>query len=287
MNRRTALQTSVAAAAALALGRAPTSRADEPGPDNAVVTRARRPEAPYRVWFQPRCFHRDMSLYRQMTIDASGWLDPRLCALAEKTGLRWVYGTNHPWASSPDYWIKECSVETRTDDGFTSAGVAIDEWIPPKNPQMEEWISGGLRSARKADPQLFLVVWVTDLREPLIELLEDEIVDLAIIQGYTHTPPRYGPDASLAWTTCLRRCDVAKEADVLERTIFCFGHITDEPNAKQERLSPDWLTERAREIKRRYPPMPGVAFFQPDSPDTPGLRRIVQHCDRLSGGLWG
>jgi hypothetical protein len=36
--------------------------------------RARQPNPPYRVWFQPRQFHRDMDLYAHMTLDASGWL---------------------------------------------------------------------------------------------------------------------------------------------------------------------------------------------------------------------
>jgi len=46
----------------------------------ADVPRAPRPTPPYRVWFQPRLFHRDMDLYRHMTIDASCWLDPQFCA---------------------------------------------------------------------------------------------------------------------------------------------------------------------------------------------------------------
>ena len=33
----------------------------------ADVPRAPRPTPPYRVWFQPRLFHRDMDLYRHMT----------------------------------------------------------------------------------------------------------------------------------------------------------------------------------------------------------------------------
>ena len=260
----------------------------EPGAE--AVRRARRPRPPYRVWFQPRCFHRDMSLYRHMTIDASGWLDPRLCELAGKTGLRWVYGTNHPTADSPKYWRDESSAAVlstpRDEPEFMAAGVAIDEWIPPARPELETFAAAGLRAARQADPDLFIAVWFTDMRPVLAELIQDGTVDLAIIEGYTHTPPRYGPEAWLAWPTCLRRCEAAKDAGVLDKTIFSFGHVTHERNAQGERLEARWLDDKAREVKDRYPAMPGVAFFQSDSPDDPELRELVRHCDRLSGELW-
>jgi len=255
-----------------------------------ALRRASRPTPPYRVWFQPRCYHRDMSLYRHMTVDASGWLDPMLCELTGKAGLRWVYGTNHPYAKGPWYWRRECSVSNRSTPKdkpeFLGAGVAIDEWVRPKRPELEAFVAEGLRAARKADPSIFICVWYTDLRPKLVELIHDGTVDLAIIEGYTHTPERYGSKAWLHWTTCLRRCEAAAKAKTLSKTIFCFGHITDEPNAKKEYLQMQWLDEKCREIKKRYPAMPGVAFYQSDSPDTPKLRTLVKHCDELSGELW-
>jgi hypothetical protein len=39
-------------------------------------------------------------------------------------------------------------------------------------------------------------------------------------------------------------------------------------------------------VKKRYPKMPGVAFVQDTSPDSPALRDLVRFCDRLSGELW-
>ncbi|WP_145359274.1 hypothetical protein [Alienimonas californiensis] len=280
MNRRNLLGLS---AGALAFAGAGTARA-------AAAPTAKRPQPPYRVWFQPRQFHRDMSLYRHMTIDASGWIDPALCELTGRSGLRWVYGTQNPYAESPEYWTTELAPPARTSshlgEQFVGPGVAIDEWVPPQRPGVEQYLTDGLRAAKEADPNLFLCVWYTDLRPPLIELIKDGTVDLAIVEGYTHTPERFGPGAYLAWTTCLRRCDAAAEANTLDKTIFSFGHITDEPHIHGQRLSPEQLTERAEEIKDRYPAMPGVAFYQSDSPDTPELRALVQHCDRLSGRLW-
>jgi hypothetical protein len=231
-----------------------------------------------------------MSLYRHMTIDASGWLDPLLCEQTGRTGLRWVYGTNHPDVDGPEYWQRECSTAVRSvpDDNprFVSAGVAIDEWVAPKRPEAEAFLADGLRAARQADPAIFICVWYTDLRPPLVELIEDGTVDLAIIEGYTHTPQRFGREAWLAWPTCLRRCEAVADVGTLEKTIFSFGHITDERSIRGEQLSKHWLNEKVAEIKDRYPTMPGIAFYQSDSPDTPALRDLVQHCDRLSGRLW-
>ncbi|NBV47347.1 MAG: hypothetical protein EBR86_17360 [Planctomycetia bacterium] len=231
-----------------------------------------------------------MSLYCHMTMDASGWLDPALCDLAGIAGLRWVYGTNHPDAENDSYWRQECSVETRAIPGrggsFLCPGVAIDEWVPPKRPGMEALVAQGLRAAKKADPSLFVCVWVTDLRPALVELIHDGAVDLAIIEGYTHTAERFGPEAWLAWSTCLRRCEEAAKADILDKTIFCFGHVTDERNARNELLDPRWLDEKIHEVKAAYPTTPGVAFFQSDAPDTPDLRELIGLCDRLSGKLW-
>jgi hypothetical protein len=225
-----------------------------------------------------------------MTIDASGWLDPRLCELAGKTGLRWVYGTQNPWADGPKYWIDECANKNlavpQDEPVFLQAGVAIDEWIPSENPEIEGWIADGLRAAKKARPDLFILVWFTDLKPTLAELLRDGTVDLGVIEGYTHTPERFGPGAWLAWTTCIRRCEDVRKAELLDKTIFCFGHITDEVSIRGERLDAKFIEEKAKEIKERYPAMPGVAFYQSDSPDTPELRQIVKVCDRVSGRLW-
>lgn len=131
----------------------------------AGVHRVPRPTPPYRVWFQPRMFHRDMDLYRHMTIDASGWLDPRICAAADVTGLRWVYGTNHPETPSADYWVSEAATETRSvprdAPEVVSAGIAIDEWVTPRQPEVEDSIATGLRTAKTVDPDLFVAVWYT------------------------------------------------------------------------------------------------------------------------------
>ena len=274
---------------ALAVGtRGRGARAELPAP----VVVARRPSAPYRVWFQPRLFDRDIDLYANMTVDASGWLDPRLAELAGKTGLNWVYGLNHPSADGPGYWRDACAREARTlppvrsASRFVGAGIAIDEWVAPKRDANERWLTDGLRMGRRTNPDIFISVWVTDPTPALVELAREGTVDLLIVEGYTHSAAGSPPELTIRWQDALRRCDVLAGAGLESKTIFCFGHITAQANRQGKHLSPQWLQERAAELKRRYPRMPGIAFFQSVSEDSPELRELVRACDRMSVKLW-
>lgn len=258
---------SCAASAAVAAGAPPTPQRDPLRP-------------PFRVWFQPRVFHRDVSLYRGMTIDASGWLDPQLAAAVGKAALRWVYGTNHPDAKGPEYWQRECELAKEWP------GIAIDEWVPSPVAEMEGWVAAGLTAGRKKHPATFIAVWVTDPTPTLARLVKRGVVDLAIIQGYTHAAPRYGEHATVHWPTALRRCKMAKDLGIEAKSIFAFGHITADKNAAGQTLDVDQLAERAAEIKKKFPRMPGIAFFEDNSDDSPRLRRIVQACDEISTNLW-
>lgn len=250
---------------------------------------ARSPQPPYRVWFQPRLWHRDTSLYAHMTVDASGWLDPELTERVGVTALDWAYGLNHPTAKGPDYWQHACSRAGRAHPRkaaapkFISAGLALDEWVPPAQPDNERWLAEGLRAGRKENPNVFIAIWGTEPTPALFELARDGTVDLFIIEGYTHSVE---PGQSMAWDGALRRCEKFAEAKVLEKTIFSFGHITAEKSHRGEHLKQKGLREHAEELKRRFPAMPGVAFFQPDCPDTPEQRELIRFCDRLSAELW-
>lgn len=249
--------------------------------------RAIRPEPPYRVWFQPRLFHRDIDLYRHMTIDASGWLDPRLAEAFGVTALNWVYGVNHPSAGGSQYWRDAASAGARSFPKETpkliAAGIAIDEWVPPAHPENTEWLTTGLRDARTRDPEVFIAVWSTDPTPPLFEIVRDGTVDLVIVEGYTHSVEA---GLSTSWDGGLRRMNAFADAGLIDRTIFSFGHITDRVSHRGEYLRSSWLREKAGEIKERFPSSPGIAFFQSTDEDTPDLRALVRDCDRLSSALW-
>lgn len=248
---------------------------------------ARRPEPPYRVWFQPTLFQRDIDLYKHMTIDASGWLDPRLSEATGKTTLDWVYGLQHPWAKSSDYWQNVCSKSERTKGKeFVSAGIAVDEWVPPKLKDNPQRLAEGLRAGRKANPDIFISIWITDPNPPLFSLVRDGTIDLVIVEGYTHVAPDTAATLTTSWEGGLRRCDAMKKAGLIDKTIFSFGHITPGAQRNGKPLTTTWLRERAEELKKRYPEMPGIAFFQRGDDDTPEFRKLIRFCDELSGELW-
>lgn len=222
-----------------------------------------------------------MSLYSGMTMDASGWLDPELAALTGRRALRWLYGTNHPDAGSPSYWLEACTSEKNR------SGIALDEWVPSKVPDMESWVAEGLRQGRRASPDLFIAIWVTDPTPVLASLVKDGTVDLVIAETYTHAAARFGPESTLHWDTALRRMDAAQSLGMGEKTLFCFGHITPDKDAKGRTLDLGQLTERAHQIKERYPKSPGIAFYQDDSPDdSKAFREVIRQCDALSTKLW-
>lgn len=285
MPRRIFLGGLVGAAALPALvGRAANETIDEV---DVKLIHARRPKPPYRVWFQPGLFHRDIDLYKHMTIDASGWIDPRLAEAAGKTTLDWVYGLQHPWAKSSDYWRNACSKAERTKGKqFVSAGIAVDEWVPPRLKNNPNWLAEGLRAGRQVDPEVFISVWITDPTPPLFALVRDDTIDLVIVEGYTHVAPDEPATLATSWEGGLRRCDAMKDVGLIDKTIFCFGHITSGAQRNGEPLTTTWLREKAETLKERYPEMPGVAFFQRGEDDTPEFRELIRFCDQLSGELW-
>ena len=166
---------------------------------------------------------------------------------------------------------------------FISAGLALDEWVPPAQPDNERWLAEGLRAGRKENPDVFSAIWSTEPTPALFELARDGTADLLIVEGYTHSVKA---SQSLSWDGALRRLEKFAEAKVLEKTIFSFGHITAEKNHRGEHLKLKWLREHAEELKRSFPAMPGIAFFQPNCPDTPEQRDLLRFCDHFSAELW-
>ena len=287
--RRNFLRTATAAtlSTALALPSLSATQSPQQGP-----VRARRPKPPYRVWFQPTLFVRDLDLFPHMTIDA-GWLDPRLAEAHGKTTLQWVYGLNHPYATGPDYWRDACSVQSRSypqksdNPTFVAAGISIDEWVPPRLPDNERWLAEGLRAGKRDNPDLFVAVWSTDPTPALIDLTREGTVDLVIVQAYTHAAAEAGPGLTISWDGGLRRCDALASAGLEAKTILSFGHVTARPSAGKTHFTEKALRAHAEDLKRRYPAMPGVAFYQHTrDEDTPEFRALVRACDRLSAELW-
>ncbi|MFM8469176.1 MAG: hypothetical protein ACKODH_04295 [Limisphaerales bacterium] len=130
---------------------------------------------------------------------------------------------------------------------------------------------------------MFTAIWSTEPTPALFDLARDGTADLRIVEGYTHSVKA---GQSMTWDGALRRLEKFAEAKVLEKTIFSFGHVTAQKSHRGEYLKQTRLREHAEELKRRFPALPGVAFFPPNCPDTPEQRDLIRFCDRLSAELW-
>ena len=141
--------------------------------------------------------------------------------------------------------------------------------------------ASGYRTARKKWPDSIMVGWVTQPDSTFIELLRDGTLDLAIIEGYSFIPDVGG----LTIEGICERCEVMKKADLLDRTIVCFGYVSAAKDKQGRRMTFDALEKQVRHVKKKYPEMPGVAFygFKDDSSET---LELIQAVDALSGELY-
>lgn len=258
-----------------------------PSPDVVV---ARRPSVPYRLWYAPKSLAENPATYSGLTIDTGGRAAPRLLESRGATSLDWVYGTQISWDAGPDYWVERASVGKRTKPAtaehpyaFVTAGISVDEWIGSR-PEVRRWIVDGLRTAKKANPELFVSVWATGVTAEIATLAREGVIDLIVLEAYNITERR---GLGVSWATALERCEAAKKAGLERKTILSLGHITDVPNWKGGEIwTEETLRARMRELKARYPRMPGIAFFTAAIRDPAAYDRIARACDRLSREYW-
>jgi hypothetical protein len=257
--------------------------ADEP--KTAQEKREPRLKSPIRAWFQPQYLDTKPELYANITIVTS--LDD--AALAEKVtkrgvlALKWCYGPNSEWSDGKsEYYSQQCAPFIKGSD-FRFAGVGIDEWNPSDKrfAKEKDLAASGYRAARKKWPDSIMVGWVTKPDSTFTELLRDGTLDLAIIEGYSFIPDVGG----LTIEGICERCDVMKKAGLLDRTIVCFGYVSAAKDKHGRRMTFEELEKQVRHVKKKYPEMPGVAFygFKDDSPET---LELIQRSDALSGELY-
>jgi hypothetical protein len=126
-----------------------------------------------------------------------------------------------------------------------------------------------------------MVAYVTMPDRTFTDLLKDNTLDLAIIEGYSFIPDVGG----LTMEGISRRCDVMKTAGLLDRTIVCLGYLSAAPDKQGRRMTFESLEQQVREIKRKYPEMPGITFygFKDDSPET---LELIRKADMLAAELF-
>jgi hypothetical protein len=274
------------ALAVVSLGSMLVVHAGEPAP---------RPHAPYIAWYQPRLIEQSPQLYRHLTLDAGGTILPATLAKQGALGLAWAYAINNPDAKDPSYWCNICSPEYRRWGGLGNSptavtspivrpGVALDEWVNPAYPQSEQWAMAGLRQGRKQWPNVFIAVWVTDLTDSLATLVREGTVDLLILECYTHAPASLGPGPfAQSLPGVYHRVGLVQTAGLLNKSIICLGHITDEADLQGQVLTPDSIKLLAADLRKRYPQCPGIAFYQAN--DRPAAAPLIQACDEIGATI--
>lgn len=295
LNRRhfLALAAGVGASAALPEVNKENTAAAQTAP--ALVKIPTRPQAPYRVWGGAEFFNRNTEIYSNMTLDGNGHLDPRIVALTGKLSLDAVEGTQTTNARGSYYWKNPCDRARRTRAAFktlppiASAGIAVMDWggpLPEKKPDNEKWMLEGLREGKKANPDCFVAAWVSQPNNAMFEAGRDGTVNLFLIQGFTHSTPELAQAKAVTWDNAMARCEAFKAAGLLPKTIFAFGEIDRDALLDGKKLSKEWLGEKMREVKKRYPEMPGVAFLQTSTTRSDGTIDLIRYWNALSVELW-
>lgn len=259
--------------------------------DVKMIIVPERPKPPYRVWYQPGTFRKHPEWYKNATMFACGSIDPLYAYSKGKTVLDWTYGINYP-KESTTYWQNACSIESRLKKyengiGFLQAGIALDEWTNARFKDAEIRACNSLRKGRELYPDVFILVWTPSVTERLAQLVKEGVVDLVILENYTFVPSRFGKGPyTISWQGAIKRCERAEKLGILDKTISCIGHITDEAGLVGNHITKEEITKMVKETKSRFPKMPGIAFYQGHGRDTKEAEELIKLCDQLSKEYW-
>jgi hypothetical protein len=216
----------------------------------------RMPKPPYIIWYQ--CPYPDE--VKHWNVDASvgniKWaFENHYRGVAS---LMWAYGPNAPAEVAKSAGWFENQFASIAQLGY--AGAAVDEWNVPDSHELVPYFVEGLRRAKKRFPNLFIAVWVTQPTSTFISLMKDNIIDLAIIQGYTHVPEH--PEWAIGWDELIRhRVELMKRERLLHKTIVCLGWVLAAPDSKGNRMTAEELSRQVEYLAKNYPEMPGIAFY--------------------------
>jgi hypothetical protein len=216
----------------------------------------RMPKPPYIIWYQ--CPYPDE--VKHWNVDASvgniKWaFENHYRGVAS---LMWAYGPNAPAEVAKSVGWFENQFASIAQLGY--AGAAVDEWNVPDSHELVPYFVEGLRRAKKRFPNLFIAVWVTQPTSTFISLMKDNIIDLAIIQGYTHVPEH--PEWAIGWDELIRhRVELMKRERLLHKTIVCLGWVLAAPDSKGNRMTAEELSRQVEYLAKNYPEMPGIAFY--------------------------
>ncbi|WP_269541063.1 RICIN domain-containing protein [Cerasicoccus fimbriatus] len=248
------------------------------------------PSYPYRVWYGADLKNKP-ELYPNLNVVTSG--DAYDAHEAGKTNLAWIFGSNWKmdYGTGPDYWEQRFQLGRLTEkaeDGrpyaIRRAGLGMDEWTGTKHKEFYDWITEGTRLGKANQPDTFVAVWLSGGATQLYDMGYDGTIDLFLVQGYELTKDR---GLGVPWTVAIERLEEFNQRGLMRKTLYSLGHVTDYANWKDDKVwNEAYLRERFEDLKRRYPDMPGISFFNAGAKNQRKYDELVQLVDRLSGEYW-
>lgn len=170
-------------------------------------------------------------------------------------------------------------------DPFITAGMAMDEWIYNNtHPDVYQWIETGLGNGRSGNPDVFVANWIAHMdSERAYTMTADGTVDLNMVQGYELTVQQ---GIGLNWNHGLARLEEFRQRGLIRKALFGMGHITDDSGWNGFEWDENLLRSRMEELKRKFPDMPGIAFFRGTAGDPEDYDDLVGLIDSLSAEYW-
>ena len=247
---------------------------------NAAQPAAPRHPVPVRAWFQPTFLDTRPEVYVGMNLITS-LVDADVAKRWSGKGvvtLKWAFGPQSEYSQGKSEYYRDQCEPFIDGKPFRFAGVGIDEWNPGSERFAEEskLAAEGYRAARVMWPENLVVAWVTQPDETFLALLADGTFDLAIIEGYTFIPDVGG----LTLDGIRDRVNAVEKAGLIDRCIVCFGYVAAGADKAGRRMTADDLSVLVRTVKKKYPQMPGVAFYGFDDGD-PGTPDLIAAAERL------
>ncbi|WP_269541060.1 carbohydrate-binding protein [Cerasicoccus fimbriatus] len=235
-----------------------------------------------------------------MTIATAGGSSdaPKITEEYGVTYLNWIFGSNTTYSNIPDPSVQDSYYESRTNPSvrssapsteypftFISAGVAMDEWIyNSTHPEVYDWIQTGLTAGKTQNKEVFVANWLAHVdADQVYDMTQDGTIDLNMVQVYELTVQQ---GIGLNWNHGLSRLEEFQQRGLIRKTVLGFGHITDQAGWNNVEWTESLLRSRMEELKRKFPEMPGVAFFSYPAGNQSDMDNLVSLVDELSGEYW-
>ena len=214
------------------------------------------------VW--PQLSLSNLTTYNEL----GNWLYPR-----GVMDLTWGEGGPIGWLSDEAAWVRYYTgIAARNPIGY-----CMHEWHFSSDRPEASWAVAAIRASEQQNPECYSAFYFQG-QECMAELAAEGVLDLNILQGYTHVTSNFPmKNFSIGMDGIKHRVDVAREAGSLERTVVMLGHIARFADYhKGHELTVDKLDAQIGELREYAPQMPGIGFYYS------GGAELAVACDALA-----